>query len=186
MQEYNLDYINKNQTLSDTQNNDYYKELKQKDTVQVFLAQSKHSKTENLSKKHQASSLLPTNTITNSSVLRSKSELDIGQPKIFGQQEPSGIYKVIYRYSNFDTILNVVAQCFRAITLMASKITPLSRKIQITKGFDLKRVPPAISAIMTENDKKLIHITPHLEEIIFAKNFLISEAQKYHYPDEYY
>ena len=104
MQEYNLDYITKNQTLSDTQNNDYYKELKQTDTVQVFLAQSKHSETEILPKKPQASSLLPTNTITNSSVLRSKSELDIGQPKIFGQQEPSGIYKVIYRYSNFDTI----------------------------------------------------------------------------------
>ena len=46
MQEYSLDYITKNQTLSDTQNNDYYKELKQKDTLQVFLAQSKHSKTE--------------------------------------------------------------------------------------------------------------------------------------------
>ena len=115
MPEYNLDYVSQNQTLSDMQNNDYYKELKHTDMVQVFLAQYKHSKNKNLSTRLKVSSLLTANNNNYSSVLASTPELGTGLTKIFGGHEPSGIYQVIYRCSNFDTILNVVAQYFMLI-----------------------------------------------------------------------
>ena len=35
--------------------------------------------------------------------------------------EPEGIFGVIHIYSNYYTMLNVVAQCFRAIYLMTKK-----------------------------------------------------------------
>ena len=39
-----------------------------------------------------------------------------------------GIYQVLHRYSNFNTTLNIVAQCFRALALMAMGIEDEERR----------------------------------------------------------
>ena len=38
---------------------------------------------------------------------------------------------------------------------------------------------------MSPDEAKKIHITPSTKEINFARDFLIMEAQKIHYPEEY-
>ena len=50
-------------------------------------------------------------------------------------KEPEGIYQVLYKYNKYSTILNVVAQCFRAIFLMTKNMKNEERKMQLRKGF---------------------------------------------------
>ena len=100
-------------------------------------------------------------------------------------EAPGGIYGVMYKYNNYYTILNVVAQCFRIIHLMSTKIKSDERKSQIRKGYELSRIPTDISDSMTPEDQRRIYITPSAKEIKFARDFLIRESQKLSYPEEY-
>ena len=97
---------------------------------------------------------------------------------------PSGIFGVMYNYSNYYTILNIVAQCFRAIHIMSEKNQNEERKYQIRKGFELCRIKGEVTDSMTEKDQKRMHITPTTKEIIFARDYLIRESQKLTYPEE--
>ena len=98
---------------------------------------------------------------------------------------PSGIFGVMYNYSNYYTILNIVAQCFRAIHLMSERNQDEERKCQIRKGFELSRIKGEVTNSMTEKDQKRMHITPTTKEIIFDRDYLIKESQKLTYPEEY-
>ena len=98
---------------------------------------------------------------------------------------PEGIYQVLNQYSNFDTVLNVVAQCFRALALMAKAIKNEERRKEILKGFEITRIPANISQDMSDEQKQKVHITPSIQDIEFARRFLIAEAQKIHHPEEY-
>ena len=86
---------------------------------------------------------------------------------------PSGIYGVMYKYDNYYTILNIVAQCFRVIHLMSAKLKNEKRKAQIRNGYELSRISTDISASMNPADQKRMHITPSAKEIKFARDFLI-------------
>merc|ERR1712175_69482 len=66
----------------------------------------------------------------------------------------SGIFGVMYNYSNYYTILNIVAQCFRAIHIMSEKNQNGERKYQIRKGFELRRIKGEVTDSMTEKDQK--------------------------------
>ena len=57
--------------------------------------------------------------------------------------------------------------------------------MKISKRFEITRVPPKISQEISEEEKQKIHITPPISDIEFAENFLITGAQKIHYPEEY-
>ena len=57
---------------------------------------------------------------------------------------PSGIYGTMYKYNNYYTILNVVAQCFRVIHLMSAKLKDDERKTQIRKGYELAEFLPTL------------------------------------------
>ena len=96
-----------------------------------------------------------------------------------------GINGVIHKHNNYYTILNITAQCFRAIYLMTKNLRNESRKIQLRKGFNLTRIASEISQSMTPEDQRKMHITPSIEELNFARNYLISEGQKLIYPEEY-
>ena len=48
---------------------------------------------------------------------------------------PDGIYQVVNRYTNLQTTLNFVAQCFRAIALMANGIKDEEIRKKILNGF---------------------------------------------------
>ena len=98
---------------------------------------------------------------------------------------PSGIFGVMYNYSNYYTILNIVAQCFRAIHLMSERNQDEKRKCQIRQGFELSRIKGEVTNSMTEKDQTRMHITPTTKEIIFARDYLIRESQKLTYPEEY-
>jgi len=100
-------------------------------------------------------------------------------------KEPEGIFGVVHIYSNYHTMLNVVAQCFRAIHLMTKSMSNDSRKTQLRKGFELSRIPTNASKSMSAEDQKKMHITASKKELKFAKDFLIKETQKLTYPDEY-
>ena len=98
---------------------------------------------------------------------------------------PDGIYQVLHRYSNFHTILNIVAQCFRALELMVRAFKDEKRRAEIVKGFVITRIPAEISQDMSEEDRRKMHITPSSSDIDFAKNVLIMEAQKIYHSEEY-
>ena len=66
---------------------------------------------------------------------------------------PDGIYQALHRYSNFHTILNIVAQCFRALALMARGIKDEERREEIVKGFAITRIPAEISQ---DKQKKIV------------------------------
>ena len=100
-------------------------------------------------------------------------------------QIKEGIYGAVDIYSRYSTMLNVVAQCFRAIYLMTKGITNESRRKELRIGFELHRIPKEISKDMSPEDQDKMHITPSEEERQFAKNYLIKEAQRQTYPDEY-
>ena len=38
---------------------------------------------------------------------------------------------------------------------------------------------------MSDEQKQKVHITPSIQDIEFARRFLIAEAQKIHHPEEY-
>ena len=82
---------------------------------------------------------------------------------------PYAIYQALHRYSNFNTTLNVVAQCFRALALMATGIKDEERRKKILKGFEITRLPAKISQEMSEEEQQKIHITPSIPDIEFAK-----------------
>ena len=98
---------------------------------------------------------------------------------------PSGIFGVMYNYSNYYTILNIVAQCFRAIHIMSEKNQNKERKSQIRQGYELSRITEDVTDSMTETDQKRMHITPSTKELMFARDYLIRESQKINYPEEY-
>ena len=100
-------------------------------------------------------------------------------------KEPEGIYQVLYKYNKYSTILNVVAQCFRAIFLMTKNMKNEERKMQLRKGFQLKRISTGMSNTMSLEEQKELHTTPSIKEITFSKNYLIKEAQRCTYPEEY-
>ena len=92
---------------------------------------------------------------------------------------------MLHSYSNYLAILNVIAQCFRAITLFSKNMKNKDRQRKINKGFQIKRLETVMSKNMSPGDKKEMHITPSEEELTFARNYLIKEAQKSSYPEEY-
>ena len=49
-------------------------------------------------------------------------------------ETPSGVFGIMYRYNNYYTILNIVAQCFRAIHMMSENNKSENRKMQIRQG----------------------------------------------------
>ena len=65
------------------------------------------------------------------------------------------------------------------------KLRNESRKVQLRKRFNLKRICTEISQNMSPEDQLRMHITPSIEELNFARNHLISEGQKLIYPEEY-
>ena len=99
--------------------------------------------------------------------------------------ESEGIYGTINIYSNYHTMLNVVAQCFRAIHLMTKGISNNVRREQLRRGFELARIPSAVSKNMSEEEQRKMHITASQKELNFAKEFLIKETQKLAFPEEY-
>ena len=99
--------------------------------------------------------------------------------------ESEGIYGTINIYSNYHTMLNVVAQCFRAIHLMTKGISNNVRREQLRSGFELARIPSAVSKNMSEEEQRKMHITASQKELNFAKEFLIKETQKLAFPEEY-
>ena len=99
--------------------------------------------------------------------------------------QPEGIYGVMNKYSNFTTALNIIAQCFRALALMTNSIKDESRRNQLTRGFNIHRISSEISKEMSSDEQRKMHITPSITELNFARDFLIMEAQKLHYPEEY-
>ena len=68
---------------------------------------------------------------------------------------------------------------------MSAKLKDEERKTQIRKGYELSRISTEITASMTPEDQQRIHITPSAKEIRVARDFLIREAQKLTYPEEY-
>merc|ERR1711954_310588 len=60
----------------------------------------------------------------------------------------SGIFGVMYNYSNYYTILNIAAQCFRAIHLMSERNQDEKRKCQIRQGFELSRIKGEVTNSM--------------------------------------
>ena len=68
---------------------------------------------------------------------------------------------------------------------MGTGIKDEERRKKILRGFEITRLPAKISQEMSEEEQQKIHITPSISDIEFAKNFLITEAQKIHYPEEY-
>ena len=68
---------------------------------------------------------------------------------------------------------------------MATGIKDEERRKKILRGFEITRLPAKISQEMSEEEQQKMHITPSISDIEFAKNFLITEAQKIHYPEEY-
>ena len=105
--------------------------------------------------------------------------------KITPKESMEGINGVIHKHNNYYTILNITAQCFRAIFLMTKNLRNENRKMQLRKGFNLTRISSEISQNMTPEDQRKMHITPSIEELNFARNYLISEGQKLIYPEEY-
>ena len=91
----------------------------------------------------------------------------------------------MYRYNNYYTILNIVAQCFRAIHMMSENNKSENRKVQIRQGYHLDRISSKEIDSMTPEEQKRMHITPSSKEIRFARDFLIKETQKLTYPEEY-
>ena len=98
---------------------------------------------------------------------------------------PSGIFGVMYKYSNYYTILNIVAQCFRAIYIMSDKNQNEERKSQIRQGYELKRITGEVTDSMTAPAQKRMYITPSTNDLLFARDYLIRESQKLTYPEEY-
>ena len=68
---------------------------------------------------------------------------------------------------------------------MTKGITNESRRKELRNGFELHRIPKEISKDMSPEDQDKMHITPSEEERQFAKKYLIKEAQRQTYPDEY-
>ena len=100
-------------------------------------------------------------------------------------ETPSGVFGIMYRYNNYYTILNIVAQCFRAIHMMSENNKSENRKMQIRQGYHLDRISSKETDSMTLEEQKRMYITPSSKEIRFARNFLIKETQKLTYPEEY-
>ncbi len=78
-------------------------------------------------------------------------------------KEPEGIYQVLYKYNKYSTILNIVAQCFRAIFLMTKNMKNEERKMQLRKGFQLKRINTEMSKTMSLEEQKELHATPSIK-----------------------
>ena len=78
--------------------------------------------------------------------------------------ESEGIYGTINIYSNYHTMLNVVAQCFRAIHFMTKCISDNVRRKQLQKGFELARIPSAVSKSMSQEEQRKMHITASQKE----------------------
>ena len=77
-----------------------------------------------------------------------------------------------YKYSKYSTIVNIVAQCFRAIFLMTRNMKNVERKLQLRKGFQLKRINTGMSNNMYLEEQIELHTTPSVKEITFSKNYL--------------
>ena len=98
---------------------------------------------------------------------------------------PQGIYSLIDKYNNYTKLLNVTAQCFRAIVLMTRNMTDTKRREEITKGYKIHRLSANRENMMEPEEQAKLHLIPSIREIQFANKFLIIETQKLKYPEEY-
>ena len=65
----------------------------------------------------------------------------------------------MYNYSNYYTILNIVAQCFRVIHILSEKNQNKERKSQIRQGYELSRITEEVTDSMTDADQKNAYYT---------------------------
>lgn len=59
-----------------------------------------------------------------------------------------------------------------------------SRKEEPRKRFKIRRISSEVGQNTTPVEKDKLRITPSIEELDFAKNYLISESQKIQYQEE--
>ena len=55
-------------------------------------------------------------------------------------KEPNRINEVVHQYSKYHTILNIVAQYFRAIYIMLNNVQDETRKQLLRNNFELNRI----------------------------------------------
>ena len=58
-------------------------------------------------------------------------------------------------------------------------------KIKLNNEFKLKRLQKIDKANMTQDEITKLHNVPSISELHYARLYLIKEAQKFHYKDEY-
>ena len=61
---------------------------------------------------------------------------------------PEGIQQVINRYNNFNTFLNVILHCIRALSLITRRMKGKGRRKEAPNGFEITRFYAKISQDM--------------------------------------
>jgi len=99
--------------------------------------------------------------------------------------KPHGISEIVHKFSNLTKILNVISQCFRAIVKLAQGIKNEDRRKEISLGYVIHKPSEELKQTMSKDEYTKLTISPSIQELKFAENYLIKEAQKIEFTKEY-
>ena len=96
-----------------------------------------------------------------------------------------GIGGAIHKSNKLTYILNVVARCFRLLEAMIKNFKDEERKEKLLEGFKSTSSRTWDTNTMSKDEAEKLRRTPSIQELLFARSFLIKEAQMQHFSEEY-